>query len=206
MCSGRVDSILVMKALSSGAHGVLIAQCHPSDCHYTGGNVKRTKRFKLLQRMLDQLGIERDRVRLEWVSPSEGERYTQVAENMTLVKELSVSGFKLVEEILGYDEVTIVDSYAGEDTNAGQIREFGLGDFEDTLHTSSPHGANFATALELYKNLQPDKIPRKIRIFTINIHRTDTFGERLSKPIRDAALKVTEIIVREVEQGGSAQL
>jgi hydrogenase maturation protease len=65
------------------------------------------------------------------------------------VKELGVSGFKFVEEILGYDEVIIVDSYASESTEAGRIREFGPGGFEDTLHASSPHGANFATALEL---------------------------------------------------------
>lgn len=83
MCSGRVDPVLVMKALSSGADGVLIAGCHPGDCHYTSGNVKTIRRFKLLQKMLDQFGIERDRVRLEWVSASEGERYARVVENMT---------------------------------------------------------------------------------------------------------------------------
>jgi F420-non-reducing hydrogenase iron-sulfur subunit len=83
MCSGRVDPVLVMKALSSGADGVLIAGCHPGDCHYTSGNVKTIRRFKLLQRMLTQFGIERDRVRLEWVSASEGERYARVVENMT---------------------------------------------------------------------------------------------------------------------------
>jgi len=83
MCSGRVDPVLVMKALSAGADGVLIAGCHPGDCHYTSGNVKTIRRFKLLQRMLTQFGIERDRVRLEWVSASEGERYARVVENMT---------------------------------------------------------------------------------------------------------------------------
>ena len=83
MCSGRVDPVLIMKALSSGADGVLIAGCHPGDCHYTSGNVKTIRRFKLLQKMLDQFGIERDRVRLEWVSASEGERYARVVENMT---------------------------------------------------------------------------------------------------------------------------
>jgi F420-non-reducing hydrogenase iron-sulfur subunit len=56
---------LVMRALSSGADGVVIAGCHPGDCHYMSGNVKTIRRFKLLQRMLDQFGIERDRVRLE---------------------------------------------------------------------------------------------------------------------------------------------
>jgi F420-non-reducing hydrogenase iron-sulfur subunit len=82
-CSGRVDPTLILKALASGADGVLIAGCHPGDCHYTSGNVKTIRRFKLLQRMLTQFGIERDRVRLEWVSASEGERYARVVENMT---------------------------------------------------------------------------------------------------------------------------
>ena len=82
-CSGRVDPTLVLKALASGVDGVLIAGCHPGDCHYTSGNVKTLRRFKLLQRMLDQFGIERERVRLEWVSASEGERYARIVENMT---------------------------------------------------------------------------------------------------------------------------
>ena len=115
-------------------------------------------------------------------------------------KELGVSGFKLVEEILGYDEVIIVDSYASTEADTGQIREFSPEDFEDTLHPSSPHGANFSTALELYRNLQPDKIPKKIRIFTIDIHPADAFGESLSGPVQDAAIKLAEMIVREMGQ------
>ena len=82
-CSGRVDPNLVMKALALGADGVLIAGCHPGDCHYTSGNIKTLRRFKLLQKMLDQFGIERDRVRLEWVSAAEGEKYAQVVRSMT---------------------------------------------------------------------------------------------------------------------------
>ena len=82
-CSGRVDPTLILKALASGADGVLIAGCHPGDCHYTNGNVKTMRRFKLLQKMLDQFGIEKERVRLEWVSASEGDRYARIVESMT---------------------------------------------------------------------------------------------------------------------------
>jgi len=82
-CSGRIDPTLVMKALALGADGVLIAGCHPGDCHYTSGNIKALRRFKLLQKMLDQFGIERERVRLEWISAAEGERYAQVVRSMT---------------------------------------------------------------------------------------------------------------------------
>ena len=82
-CSGRIDPNIVMKALALGADGVLIAGCHPGDCHYTNGNIKTLRRFKLLQKMLDQFGIERERVRLEWISAAEGEKYAQVVRNMT---------------------------------------------------------------------------------------------------------------------------
>jgi F420-non-reducing hydrogenase iron-sulfur subunit len=82
-CSGRVDPTFVLKALASGADGVLIAGCHPGDCHYTNGNIKTIRRFKLLQRMLTQFGIEKERVRLEWVSASEGDRYAKIVESMT---------------------------------------------------------------------------------------------------------------------------
>ena len=53
-CSGRIDPSFILRALASGADGVLIAGCHPGDCHYTSGNVKTLRRFRLLQRMLDQ--------------------------------------------------------------------------------------------------------------------------------------------------------
>jgi F420-non-reducing hydrogenase iron-sulfur subunit len=82
-CSGRIDPTLVMKTLALGADGVLIAGCHPGDCHYTNGNIKTLRRFKLLQQMLDQFGIERERVRLEWISAAEGEKYAQVVRSMT---------------------------------------------------------------------------------------------------------------------------
>jgi F420-non-reducing hydrogenase iron-sulfur subunit len=82
-CSGRIDPTLVMNALALGADGVLIAGCHPGDCHYTNGNIKTLRRFKLLQKMLDQFGIERERVRLEWISAAEGDRYAQVVRSMT---------------------------------------------------------------------------------------------------------------------------
>jgi F420-non-reducing hydrogenase iron-sulfur subunit len=83
MCSGRVDPALVLKGLESGADGVLIAGCHPGDCHYQSGNYKTMRRFALLKHVLGQLGVEPDRVRLEWVSASEGERWQTVVNDMT---------------------------------------------------------------------------------------------------------------------------
>jgi F420-non-reducing hydrogenase iron-sulfur subunit len=83
MCSGRVDPLFVLKALRDGADGVIIMGCHPGDCHYQEGNYNALRRFILLKRMLGQLGIEDGRVRLEWVSAAEGERFAQVVTEMT---------------------------------------------------------------------------------------------------------------------------
>jgi F420-non-reducing hydrogenase iron-sulfur subunit len=83
MCSGRVDPAFILKSFEEGADGVLIAGCHPGDCHYINGNVKTMGRFPLLVKMLGQFGIESDRIRLEWVSASEGEKYAEVVKDMT---------------------------------------------------------------------------------------------------------------------------
>ena len=83
MCSGRVNPLFVLKALTVGADGVLILGCHPGDCHYIEGNYKTLRRIPLLKKMLKQLGIEEERVRLEWVSASEGAKFAEVTSNFT---------------------------------------------------------------------------------------------------------------------------
>jgi F420-non-reducing hydrogenase iron-sulfur subunit len=83
MCSGRVDPSFVMRAFSQGADGVLIFGCHPGDCHYQEGNYKALKRYTLLQKMLQQFGIEKERLRLEWVSAAEGEKFAEVVKQVT---------------------------------------------------------------------------------------------------------------------------
>ena len=82
-CSGRVDPSFVLKAFAEGADGVLIAGCHPGDCHYTSGNYSALRRFTLLENLLEQFGIEKERVRLEWVSASEGDRFANVVRDLT---------------------------------------------------------------------------------------------------------------------------
>lgn len=77
-CSGRVEPSLVMEALRSGADGVLIGGCHPGDCHYVSGNYKTRRRVYLLKRILAEVGIEPERVRLEWVSATEGVKFARV--------------------------------------------------------------------------------------------------------------------------------
>jgi F420-non-reducing hydrogenase iron-sulfur subunit len=82
MCSGRVDVQFVLKAFAKGADGVLIGGCHPGDCHYQEGNYKALRRYRLLRRLLRQMGIEDERLRLEWISAAEGDRVRVVIDEM----------------------------------------------------------------------------------------------------------------------------
>jgi F420-non-reducing hydrogenase iron-sulfur subunit len=83
MCSGRVDPQFVLKAFREGADGVLIAGCHPGECHYVEGNIKALRRFILLKRMLRQWGIEEARLQLVWASASEGTVLAEAVNKMT---------------------------------------------------------------------------------------------------------------------------
>ncbi len=88
MCSGAVDPIYVLKPLLDGADGVLIGGCHPGDCHYQSGNFKARRRFAVLQDTLDELGFDKDRVWLRWISASEGSLFADTIRDMTaLLKE-----------------------------------------------------------------------------------------------------------------------
>ncbi len=89
MCSARVDPEFVLQAFSKGADGVLIAGCHPADCHYIGGNYRTRRRIALLRILLEQYGFSPDRLRLEWISASEGEKFQKtIKEFVDTIKEL----------------------------------------------------------------------------------------------------------------------
>ena len=100
MCSGRIDPTFIMKALRKGADGVLLCGCHPGDCHYHEGNYKCLRRYHLLQRYFRQMGIEKERLRLEWVSASEGSRFVDIANEMSeTIRKLGPSKLKPELEI-----------------------------------------------------------------------------------------------------------
>ncbi len=82
MCSGRIDPQFVLSAFQWGADGVLIGGCHPGDCHYQEGNYKALRRFKLLKKLAAELGIEDERLRLEWISASEADKFRDVVNDM----------------------------------------------------------------------------------------------------------------------------
>lgn len=90
MCSGRVDPTFVMKAFALGADGVLIAGCHPGECHYVEQNYKTIRRFTMLKRTLCDLGIDERRVRLVWASAAEAANLAQAVDDM--VKEVRTLG------------------------------------------------------------------------------------------------------------------
>ncbi|MBO8169527.1 MAG: hydrogenase iron-sulfur subunit [Thermoanaerobacteraceae bacterium] len=100
MCTGRVDPLFVLKAFREGADGVLVSGCHPGDCHYVDGNIKAMRREPLLAAMLEQLGIERERFQLVWVSASEGEKFARVVTEMTdTLRELGPLNLKGGEQL-----------------------------------------------------------------------------------------------------------
>jgi len=90
MCSGRVDPVFILEAFKKGADGVLVAGCHPGDCHYQSGNYKTDRRIKLLKKLLDELGVEPQRVRFEYISASEGQKFAAVVTDF--VNELKNMG------------------------------------------------------------------------------------------------------------------
>ena len=93
MCSGRVDPQFVMDALTKGADAVLIGGCHRNDCHYVDGNYKCLRRYQMLKRMIADMGIEPERVRLEWISAAEGEKVKRVVNEMVeTIKKLGPLG------------------------------------------------------------------------------------------------------------------
>ena len=82
MCSGRIDPQFILEAFKEGADGVLVTGCHPGDCHYIEGNLKTMRKVKLLERVLEAFGIEKERFRLEWISASEADKFVKVAKEM----------------------------------------------------------------------------------------------------------------------------
>ncbi|MGD2250670.1 MAG: hydrogenase iron-sulfur subunit [Candidatus Methanofastidiosia archaeon] len=97
MCSSRVDPALVLRALTNGADGILIAGCHPGDCHYQTGNLYTRRRVMMLKKLLETIGVAPERLRLEWVSASEGNKFAEVVDDF--VKELKEIGPNPMKEV-----------------------------------------------------------------------------------------------------------
>ena len=90
MCSSRVDPLFIIDAFLKGADAILIAGCHPGDCHYQKGNYHARRRFALVNKVFENLGLESNRLKLSWISASEANKLSQVAKEYT--KEIEEAG------------------------------------------------------------------------------------------------------------------
>jgi F420-non-reducing hydrogenase iron-sulfur subunit len=89
MCSGRVNPMFVVNALQQGADAVIVGGCHPGDCHYIQGNYFARRRMAILKKLLEYLGIDSRRLRMTWISASEGNKFADVIKTVTKdVKEI----------------------------------------------------------------------------------------------------------------------
>lgn len=120
MCTGRIEPSFVLKALASGADGVLVAGCHPGGCHYQEGNYKTYKRTLLLQKMLPQFGIESERFRLEFIASSEGEKFARVVGEM--VAQIKAIGplQRAAERVAMLDGLTLLAAGTEGGTGGGR--------------------------------------------------------------------------------------
>jgi F420-non-reducing hydrogenase iron-sulfur subunit len=101
MCSGRIEPTFILKAFTNGADGVLLCGCHPGDCHYQEGNYRCLRRYELLQKYIIQMGIATERLKLEWISASEGKQFAELIDSFTeTVTELGPSKIKETLNIL----------------------------------------------------------------------------------------------------------
>ncbi|HVP26440.1 MAG TPA: hydrogenase iron-sulfur subunit [Candidatus Bathyarchaeia archaeon] len=109
MCSGRIDPTIPLEVFMRGADGIMILGCHPADCHYVEGNLHEERKVKMLKKLLSLTGLESERLRLDWVSAAEGQRFAQIITEFTEdIKKLGpspLSGEKPNQKILGNLEV-----------------------------------------------------------------------------------------------------
>lgn len=102
-CSGRIDPNYIFDSLIEGADGVIVAGCHPGDCHYVVGNYKTLKRMYLVMELAKQLGIEEERIRIEWISSAEAKKFvTVMSEFIEKLKHLPPNPLKpegLIQEV-----------------------------------------------------------------------------------------------------------
>lgn len=116
------------------------------------------------------------------------------------IKEVSLGGLRLMEEILGYDRVIIVDATITGRGAVGEIYRISPQNLKGTLHLSSPHDLNFTTALELGRIYAPEDVPKEIVIYAIEVAENLTFAEELSGKVKTAGLKTAEMITNELNE------
>ena len=115
------------------------------------------------------------------------------------IDEENVSGLGLLDVILGYDAVILIDSIKTKNGKVGEVYKLGVDDFVNTLHLSSPHDVNFATAIEIGRKNVPEKMPKEIAIYAIEVEIVDVFGEELTEEVKRAIPKVVEMVLNDLK-------
>lgn len=96
MCTGRVNPTFILRAFAEGADGVLVGGCHLGECHYVSGNYKAERRVKFVAELLEEVGIEKGRLMLKWISAAEGERFANTIKEFTeIIKKLGPSPLRV---------------------------------------------------------------------------------------------------------------
>ena len=122
MCSGRVDPAFVLKALALGADGVMIAGCHPGECHYVEQNYKAMRRYHLLKHTLQAMGIDEKRVRLVWASAAEGQQLAEAIDSLVEdVRQLGPLGWSRNWDENG-DRLQALEEIIHEHAEAMEVR------------------------------------------------------------------------------------
>ena len=107
MCSSRLDPQHLLYAFKQGADGIFLGGCHPGDCHYVEGNYKTLRRITLFRQMLEDFGVDKDRLRMEWISAAEGKKYVEVVNDFTeqirAMGPLNLDKVKLMKEDVSHE-------------------------------------------------------------------------------------------------------
>ena len=114
------------------------------------------------------------------------------------VVEASAAGFRIIDEIIGYDILIIIDSIKTGKAKPGTLHKFSINDFEKTLHHSSPHDISLFDAFEVMRK-QNVKLPSQIEIYAIEVEDTSTFSEKCTELVESAIPKTVQQIMKELE-------
>jgi F420-non-reducing hydrogenase iron-sulfur subunit len=105
MCSSRISPELITRALMNGLDGIMVLGCHPGDCHYQTGNYYARRRIAITKQLLEYIGVEAERVQLNWVSASEGRKFAEVVTKVTKeLKEIGPNRLFTEKKISGLEE------------------------------------------------------------------------------------------------------
>jgi len=99
-CTGRIDFMLLLKAFSQGADGIIVSGCHPNDCHYTSGNFHARRRWTTFRHLAEFMGIDLRRVQFSWVSAAEGAKWAEVV-NSTVETVRALGPYSAYHDMAG---------------------------------------------------------------------------------------------------------